>query len=590
MKNTLNLKTKILYLFLAITLGSINRINAQNVIDVGYMEAIFSHRWLDGVVSASTDLQGNIIQTTTIYNLFDINPDPSITDTLDIDRNYSYISIAKYSPELDLLWYQIIDSAFNSPYLLTCCDNQGDLYTLSQGYCTDIDPNPAHTETIVNDTNDYKLIWLAKYDGSTGHLLWVNKLYPNGPIQNQKYTFSSMRYDSVTHSIHIVGHLQYGLEIYEYDTLVDSLTAGSIQQMFVLSYDTEGDYKWSGTTQGSSYDTYAYSSTTRTDGSIVVVGKYDRITDFSLQPGVSHTQSFPAAGKDIGYIVCYDSTGQYLWSQNMGGFQNDQVEKVTSDAQNNIYVNGYFSDQVDFNPSGSTPMQLTADWNYQYYIAKYSPQAQLKWVHKIINTGVFGALDMNVSHDGELLMCGAFNDTLQLAGADTIVENSKSFYYDGYIARLSASTGLAESLIRMGTQSNFSFVRTFTKRGRVYKATGKTEKLEYLGSNGQMVTYDLTPQNKSFLYIMTLDDFPLVVHTPSTSSYTLYPNPTYDQLHIQPESGITPQHIRIHDIMGRCVYSSAYSPSVSVESLSPGSYVLSLSDDSSEESVVFIKK
>lgn len=79
-------------------------------------------------------------------------------------------------------------------------------------------------------------------------------------------------------------------------------------------------------------------------------------------------------GEDI-FLVKYDATGKVLWAISAGGFSTDIGKSVTTDAQGNVYITGYFSGpSVTF---GSTT--LKNEGGYNIFVAKFNSSGEALW-------------------------------------------------------------------------------------------------------------------------------------------------------------------------------------------------------------------
>src|SRR6202008_875984 len=64
------------------------------------------------------------------------------------------------------------------------------------------------------------------------------------------------------------------------------------------------------------------------------------------------------------------------WVTDIGGSGDSKPTGLITDNQNNIYVTGYFSSTVDFDPSAGVK-NLTSVGGYDIYVAKYTPAGAL---------------------------------------------------------------------------------------------------------------------------------------------------------------------------------------------------------------------
>src|SRR5690606_5505711 len=80
---------------------------------------------------------------------------------------------------------------------------------------------------------------------------------------------------------------------------------------------------------------------------------------------------------DYGYdafVAKYDSSGNYVWSNNMGGAAGDELgHGIAIDRAGNIFVSGYFTDSADVGTND--PLRAVAG-SQDVFMVKYNPDGQ----------------------------------------------------------------------------------------------------------------------------------------------------------------------------------------------------------------------
>ncbi|MEM6348154.1 MAG: T9SS type A sorting domain-containing protein [Bacteroidota bacterium] len=111
------------------------------------------------------------------------------------------------------------------------------------------------------------------------------------------------------------------------------------------------------------------------NGDLVIGGAFwDTVYFAPTQPNVSFTVL-----RDM-FLAKYDSDGNHIWTQHMGGAGDQEIEDLAFDSDGNIYCTGFFYGSPDFDP-GSGTLNLTSEGNGDIFLAKYSPNGALLWVH-----------------------------------------------------------------------------------------------------------------------------------------------------------------------------------------------------------------
>jgi DNA-binding beta-propeller fold protein YncE len=172
---------------------------------------------------------------------------------------------------------------------------------------------------------------------------------------------------------------------------------------FVAAYDLEGNCLWARNVGGVKSDA-VYGVAVDGLGTIVAVGEFQAIADLDPGPDIIRQRS---RGKEDGFLLALDRSGDYLWSLAIGGRGEDSARAVSCDAAGNVIVGGQFEKVVDFDPSSSATV-LRSRGDEDGFVAKYSPQGDLIWARAFgspEDDGIFAvAVDPldNVIAGGEL--------------------------------------------------------------------------------------------------------------------------------------------------------------------------------------------
>ena len=143
-------------------------------------------------------------------------------------------------------------------------------------------------------------------------------------------------------------------------------------------------------------------------------------------------------------VVKLNSNGNYLWGNHfLNG--NSRSNTLAIDQQNNIYLNGTFSQGLDFDPG---PGQ---NWVYNYslddsYLLKMNPIGEVQWMNRIHGPmgGYGGCKDIIVDADNNVYITGSIvSDTLYFKSAiDSLsLLKSNDFVYEGnngFVAKINS--------------------------------------------------------------------------------------------------------------------------------------------------------
>jgi hypothetical protein len=119
------------------------------------------------------------------------------------------------------------------------------------------------------------------------------------------------------------------------------MSAG-LDDVFVVSYDPSGAYRWSATAGGANND-IAYDLAIDASGNVLVAGYYNGAVNFGMG-------ALPTGGNEDVFVAKYNgSSGALMWARGYAsttGF--DSARGVTVDGAGNVYVAGNLAGAVDF--------------------------------------------------------------------------------------------------------------------------------------------------------------------------------------------------------------------------------------------------
>lgn len=102
----------------------------------------------------------------------------------------------------------------------------------------------------------------------------------------------------------------------------------------------------------------------------------------------------------------------YLFAKRIGGGQGgeDIGQDISVDSLGNIFVTGFFSGSVDFDPSGNSAY-LTSEGGNDIFLAKYDSLGNYLWAISIGGGGNDSGTSIGVDDDGNVLVTGYFDGT-----------------------------------------------------------------------------------------------------------------------------------------------------------------------------------
>lgn len=236
-------------------------------------------------------------------------------------------------------------------------------------------------------------VFVAKLD-SSGQFIWA---FSAGASQ-----------DDSAHDVDILSNGNVVLTGYFQQQLPwgpDTLQTNTSRDVFVAGVTSSGNPLWASVMAGPGVDE---SNSIATDSSncLYIMGSF---RDF-LYPGGNIVQ---AEGGVDAFLAKYDSVGQLIWTEIMGGPAGDQGRYVTVDAEQNVIAGGWVSSYL------SIPSSLTfvvGNREEDAFAVKYQPNGDLIWAKVIGGTFDERIYAIETDEHGDIYFMGTLDSLLVVHG------------------------------------------------------------------------------------------------------------------------------------------------------------------------------
>jgi hypothetical protein len=217
-----------------------------------------------------------------------------------------------------------------------------------------------------------------------------------------------------------------------------------------------------------------------------------------------------------GYLIKKQPTGILLWSAAFVGAGNCVVHGIATDASNNVFITGYFTGTIDFNPSPSVNNSLTAagtTGTNDFFVCKLTSAGAYAWAYRFGEINNDYAFDIATDAAGNVHIAGLFNTQNSGSGVvdfdpSTSASTMSSTLEDGFLLKLSNNgTYLAKQ--KMGT-TNSDAIRSITigRNNKLYLTgyysssgiSGQTTGLISSGGGLQYIVAKLDANNYSLVW------------------------------------------------------------------------------------------
>lgn len=276
-------------------------------------------------------------------------------------------------------------------------NSTGDIYVTGWfESVVDFDPGEGVDEHLSNGGSD---IFLSKFDNS-GDFQWTRTI--GGGFSDHGEAVITDESDS----IYIGGN--YADELVDFDPgpgVDEHINYGSFD-LFISKYDPNGIYKWTITWGGSEKEFFS-GMTIDNNGNIYATGYFESTVDFDPGPGVDeHTSQ----GVRDAFLCKFNADGQFQWARTWGGDMHDMGMKLDTIGNSEIYVLGWFGDNVDFDP-GDEDELVTSSGDTDIFLSKFDADGNFCWVRTFGGADRESSDGLLVSNTSEIYITGYYSST-----------------------------------------------------------------------------------------------------------------------------------------------------------------------------------
>lgn len=233
---------------------------------------------------------------------------------------------------------------------------------------------------------------------AAGQMQWITKFGGNGSDRGL-----SIRVDA-TGNTYITGYY-YGLATFGTFTLN---SASGSQDVFVAKLDPNGNFLWVRSAGGSMTDIPSNIAIDNT-GNVIVTGSFQGIATFGTATFTSMINPSTSAYSYDAFTAKYSNTGTFLWCRTGAAKYTDRGMDIVTDASNDIYVCGQFSDTILFNSLHTNNIMNAV------FLIKYDAAGNEIWFRKASATSSI-AYALAVDANNDIFMAGDFTGTMGFYG------------------------------------------------------------------------------------------------------------------------------------------------------------------------------
>ncbi len=348
--------------------------------------------------SVAVDSAGNVFVTGYFQGTVDFDPDNAAVFNL-TSNGYDDVFITKFDASGNFVFAKSIGGIGDDDGVSIAIDASSNI--LVTGFfdtSADFDPD---SNGVFNLSISGVGMFVLKLDNA-GNFIWAKATTTNGWPGGIAVDAS----DNVYTTGFYMGTVDFDPDsIATYSLSSDSSATPDI---YISKLNSHGNFVWAKSMGGSTTD-IGHCIAVDFAGNVITSGYFTGTSDFDPDGGAIYNL-IASSGKD-GFISKLDSNGNFIWAGALNASGDAWGFSLAPDLAGNIYLTGYFSGAIDFDPSTSVINSRGSNGLEDIFIGKYSSAGNLIWALPIGGTGGDFANSVVVDASG-VIITGVFKSTV----------------------------------------------------------------------------------------------------------------------------------------------------------------------------------
>jgi len=178
-----------------------------------------------------------------------------------------------------------------------------------------------------------------------------------------------------------------------------------------------------------------------------------------------YTTTLTCAGFDDIFLAKYDVNGNFIWAKRAGENQDDLPYSVATDASGNVYVAGSFaSNTISF---GTITLTNTSLNNFDMFLTKYDPNGNVIWAKSVGGIDFEEAYSVATDDLGNIYVTGSFQSFTINFDSDTLTNNGS---FDIFLTKFDTSGNVIWAKSAGGSFFDVPYSVATDESGSIYVA------------------------------------------------------------------------------------------------------------------------
>lgn len=273
----------------------------------------------------------------------------------------------------------------------------------------------------------------------------------------------------------------------------------SNNDIFISKLNAFGNFVWAKQLNSTGFKSAGYSIALDDSANVYSTGNFDETIDMDPGTGThllkaSMYNNIYIGANDI-YVSKLDSSGKFVWGEQMGGIQDDLSNYIALDSLGNVYTTGAFNDTADFNPSPFLTHNLISAGSSDIFTSKLDRNGHFLWAKHSGGPGEDLAHGLSIDYKGNVYTIGAITDKIDADPGLGIYNLTSAGAFDVFFSKLNTDGHFIYAALLGGKYGDFGHAIIVNKQEEIY-FTGHFNDLGPFGGEA-----DFDPSTLEYLLI-----------------------------------------------------------------------------------------